>query len=193
MKRLPYSVARMHMKPGDAILTADPAIGARFIRLWTGDDWSHIAGIVSGPPVNGESRVYIAEAHLTGGVQRMLLSEWWKIQGGRCCWIPGGLDTAARGRFVRAAEGYYGAEYEGVRDFVLQSLGMDHEGGEDRDKICSAFYAACWEAATHERIPGRPWFRWALPFKRSRCVPTPGAVERYLLAEGCEPVELIRG
>ena len=70
---------------------------------------------------------------------------------------------------------------------------LDLERGDDTDKICSAFYAACWEAATGDVIPGRPWFRWALPIRRGRCVPTPGAVARYLEGLGCRPVELVRG
>jgi len=193
MTALPYSIARMRMQPGDAILTADPAWGARFIRLYTGDDWSHIAGIVKGPPINGRNRVYVAEAHLDGGIQRHLLSRWWEVQGGRACWIPGGLDHDQQHRFSEAGKRLVGAKYEGIRDFVLQSLGLNPEQGEDRDKICSAFYAACWEAATGDVIPGRPWFRWALPIRRGRCVPTPGAVARYLEGLGCQPVELVRG
>lgn len=193
MTVLPYSIARMRMQPGDAILTADPAIGARFIRLWTGDEWSHIAAVVDGPPIDGKRRVYVAEAHLSGGIQRVLLSDWLAALRGRACWIPAGLVAQEKWRFTHAAEALYGQSYEGAWDFVRQSLGFDAEHGPDKDKICSAFYAHCFDAATGLDIPGRPWFRWALPLRRRKCVPTPGAVVRFLAGLDCEPVELIRG
>lgn len=180
MLTLAYQDARPLMKPGDPVFTAEPDLVAAAIRLYSGDEQSHVGGITeSHPDPTGRMRVYLSQANAGKGVHEAYLSDWIAHRRGKVWWIPTPLTDTQRAAFMEFMAPLYGHNYEDVRDFVGMALGR-RVGDDEGDMICSVLYGAAFHAATGVRLVGRPFFRLARS-KSGRGYPlTPGAVWRGL-------------
>lgn len=189
---MPYSQARLLMRPGDPIWTADRGLVGAGIRALNGRKVSHIGMVTEGwPNAAGRPRVYVAQANLGKGIHPALASEWIADRDGRVFWLPAPLTDSQRAIINAEAGGWFGRNYEGAWDFARQALGAPEETGLDRDKVCSAAFATWWQATTGVRIPGRPWLRILKPRRGRVYVPSPGDVLDFFTGGGLELVEVI--
>lgn len=189
---MPYSEARRLMRPGDPVWTADRGTVGGGIRLLTGESVSHIGMTAEGwPDVTGAQRRYVAQANLGKGIHLVYASQWFDDRDGRVYWIQAPLTERQRLVLNAEAGGWFGCGYEGAWDFARQALGAHEEDGLDRDKVCSAAFAAWWLAATGVRIPGSPWLRFIPPRPGRVYVPSPGDVLAFFERQGCPLVEVL--